>query len=226
MVTAVYEIINHAAFYVKYSFDLLILIAIFSGMWTGCGFWLRYLISNFRKVEGVDWFGWVSFLLYVLAVTTYFVSVRAGELLELFVFLVILIVALPIALIWDILSSIFLAAQFSFLTISSFVLHSLLVSYFWVYPLFPASKRFSRFSLSLLLLLCSKVFVVRRPRYCRTTLGSGCVSGCKRLLESKLCPSCDSLINSSPLLVGARWIFTRPVEYHLHHTARDLQISA
>jgi hypothetical protein len=145
MVTAVYEIITHAAFYVKYSFDLLILIAIFSGMWTGCGFWLRYLISNFRTVEGVDWFGWVSFLLYVLAVTTYFVSVRAGELLELFVFLVILIVALPIAVIWDILSSIFLAAQFSFLTISSVVLHSLLVSYFWVYPLFRPPNDFRAF---------------------------------------------------------------------------------
>ncbi|KAH7303675.1 heterokaryon incompatibility protein-domain-containing protein [Stachybotrys elegans] len=77
-------------------------------------------------------------------------------------------------------------------------------------------------------------FLLGLPRYCshvhsrcgsvtdaesRSLLVAGnCVASCQYNLGSRLCATCDSMIDSSALLVGTRWAWTWRSERHCHHT--------
>lgn len=103
---------------------------------------------------------------------------------------------------------------------------------FWIYcGLYTLVSRFLGLSgllFSALLALFSKICIVRWPRFRKpqSTLESKCVDGCIRRFESKPCLMCDNLVDASALLTGTWWLFTKPVEVHLHHTELDLKQSA
>src|SRR5579862_5082825 len=159
--------------------------------WWGWGWLVRYLFSihfDMRReyLNLLLLILWIWFL-YNAGLTALTIHFRGSELVELFFFLFLLFVMMPI--------------MFT------------LALVFFIPNLTWCITKF----------LFSKVCVIRTPRYRQRT--QGCVSGCKSHL-GELCPTCDLLIDSSPLLTGTRGFLTLPVETHFHHTARDLQDSA
>jgi hypothetical protein len=138
-------------------------------------------------------------------------------------------ILLPISAIIYILGFVIVCARFIILLPLSIIVPLLFLIYFGLYILVSRFLLLSRLLLSALLFLFSKICIVRWPRFRlkpQVTPGPKCVDGCSRPLESKLCPTCESLVDASALLTGTWWLFTRPVEAHLHYTERDLKQSA
>jgi hypothetical protein len=192
------------------------------GMWVGGGFLLRLSFSIHSTYLAQVAAG-TSAILFLM--TLNIIAFWWEECVELAMFLLSCIL-LPIRLVTYILSLLLLLLRFVLLLLLSLFLPLLFFAYFGLYLLVSSVPHLLRFLLSSLLSITSKICIVRGARYRQSTLGSHCVPGCNRLLESQLCPTCDLLVESSSLLIGTRWLFTHPVEKHLHHTASDLETSA
>lgn len=116
--------------------------------------------------------------------------------------------------------------QFLLFSVLGLCLHFFLVFYFLGLLLFTSCKRIYRTIFLSFLSFSSKICVVRRPRYQQSASRLQCIDGCTKPLKSTLCTKCTSLLNRSSLLTGTKWVFTRPVEYHRHHSRASLERSA
>ncbi len=70
--------------------------------------------------------------------------------------------------------------------------------------------------------LLPSLFIIRWPRFRESSLSFGCIQGCRRVFESNLCAVCNALVDSSAVLTGTWWLFTKPTEMHLHYTDQEL----
>lgn len=109
------------------------------------------------------------------------------------------------------------------LQVFSLVLLVIFLAYFALYVLVSSTFNLLHLTGRTSLSLLSEIVVYRRPRYRAGPEELGCKGKCKRRFESKLCGTCNEMVNSSPLLSGTHGLLCRPYEEHTHHDWDELK---
>lgn len=255
MVYAALEVLSSLPFFTEEWHSGQKFVAAFcSALWLffGLGLWHQICTPSVHDVD--HWFAFAWFFVACLAIPFRFFN--SVDVLRLFTSILKVLIVLPIAIVWDIFSSLFLLLQYILFLIPRLVLQSALLvlgfslsllKSFVLLIQIPILMFFGLFLHSLLLsyflgvrlfthvnrfcniMACSFLSLYSKAFIFRRPRYRQNILGsqCVDGCERRsLCETCKRVIDSSPLLIGTAWGFTLPVERHPHHTAKGIKESA